>query len=93
MKRICNDGHNNETSNPSAVGGGKENTIPSGGHKRARKALLHSWTSTPNTPDSLATVISHNTNNSNNDQKVSNLFHIETPVSIFLDNFKCIKLF
>lgn len=83
LKRICTDGHNSEASNPSAVGGGKENTIPSGGHKRARKALLHSWTSTPNTPDSLATVISHNMNNYGNDQKVSSLFLVETPVSIF----------
>ncbi|XP_077298214.1 myb-related protein A-like isoform X2 [Arctopsyche grandis] len=90
LKRTSTDGRNNANANQTTIGVGKENAVPSGGHKRARKALVsvHSWTSTtstPNTSDSLGTV-PHSSNHVNNDQKVSNLFIIETPSKSLFSN-------
>lgn len=54
---------------------GKENEVPSGGHKRARKALLPAWTTS--TPQSHQGAPPPNPEG----HKVPDMFIIETPVS------------
>jgi hypothetical protein len=80
LKRSSTDmSRNANAANQSSVG--KENTIPSGGHKRARKVLAHLWnTSTPHSSDSLATHLL------GSDQKPGGLFAIETPVRPYLSH-------